>query len=68
VYVSTRQDVAGSISTNNYVHESVCIGCFLCMGCVVTRMDRNRNEYIRGILKVAPVTDTMRSNRLAWYG
>jgi hypothetical protein len=34
----------------------------------VTRMDRIRNEYIRGSLKVAPVSDKMRSNRLAWYG
>jgi hypothetical protein len=34
----------------------------------VTRMDRVRNEYIRGSLKVALVTEKMRSNRLAWYG
>jgi hypothetical protein len=34
----------------------------------VTRMDRIGNEYIRGSLKVAPVTEKMRSNRLAWYG
>jgi hypothetical protein len=34
----------------------------------VTRMDRIRNEYNRGSLKVAPVTEKMRSNRLAWYG
>jgi hypothetical protein len=26
------------------------------------------NEYIRGSLKVAPVNEKMRSNRLAWYG
>jgi hypothetical protein len=31
-------------------------------------MDRIRHEYIRGSLKVAPVTVKMRSNRLAWYG
>jgi hypothetical protein len=36
--------------------------------CGVTGMDRIRNEYIRGSLKVAPVTEKMRSNRLAWYG
>jgi hypothetical protein len=34
----------------------------------VTRIDRIRNEYIRGSLKIAPVTEKMRSNRLAWYG
>jgi hypothetical protein len=36
--------------------------------CGVTRLDRSRNEYIRGGLKVASVTKKMRSNRLAWYG
>jgi hypothetical protein len=36
--------------------------------CRVTRIDRIRYEYIRGSLKVAPVTEKMRSNRLAWYG
>jgi hypothetical protein len=35
--------------------------------CGVARMDRIRNEYIRVSLKVAPVTEKMRSNRLAWY-
>jgi hypothetical protein len=30
-------------------------------------MDRIRND-IRGSLKVAPVTEKMRSNMLAWYG
>jgi hypothetical protein len=34
--------------------------------CAVTRMDRIRN--FRRSLKVAPVFDKMRSNRLAWYG
>jgi hypothetical protein len=29
-------------------------------------MDRIRNEYIRGRLKVAPVTQKIRSNKLAW--
>lgn len=34
-----------------------------------TRMDRIRNEYIRGSLKVAPVTEKLRRNRnvLACY-
>jgi hypothetical protein len=36
--------------------------------CRVTRKDRIRNEYIRGSLKVAPMTEKMRSNRLGWYG
>jgi hypothetical protein len=36
--------------------------------CGVTRMDRIRNEYIRGSWKVAPVFEKMRSSRLTWYG
>ncbi|KAA5655339.1 hypothetical protein F3G58_31385, partial [Pseudomonas aeruginosa] len=36
--------------------------------CGVTRMDRIRNEYVRGSLKVAPVTEKLRSARLGWYG
>jgi hypothetical protein len=35
--------------------------------CVDGRMYRIRNEYIRS-LKVAPVFEKMRSNRVAWYG
>jgi hypothetical protein len=35
--------------------------------CGVTRMDRIRNEYIKRSLKVAPVSEKMISNRLAWY-
>jgi hypothetical protein len=36
--------------------------------CGVTRMDKIRNEYIRGSLKEALVTEKMRRNRLTWYG
>lgn len=36
--------------------------------CGVTRMDRIRNEYIRGSLKVAPIAEKLRANRLSWYG
>ena len=36
--------------------------------CGVTRMDRIRNEYVRGSLKVARVTEKLRSARLGWYG
>jgi hypothetical protein len=35
--------------------------------CGVARVDRIRNKYIRGSLKVAPVFEKMRSNRLAWW-
>uniref|UniRef100_A0A2A4J6X2 Uncharacterized protein n=1 Tax=Heliothis virescens TaxID=7102 RepID=A0A2A4J6X2_HELVI len=36
--------------------------------CGFTLMDRMRNEYIRGSLKVAPVTEKIWGNRLACYG
>jgi hypothetical protein len=36
--------------------------------CGVTRVDRIRNEYIRGSLKVATVTKKIKSYRLSWYG
>jgi hypothetical protein len=36
--------------------------------CGVARMDIIRNEFIRGSLKVAPVTKKLRSNRSAWNG
>ncbi|KAJ8724185.1 hypothetical protein PYW07_008165 [Mythimna separata] len=36
--------------------------------CGVTRMDKVRNECIRGSLKVAPVTEKLEGNRLPWYG
>jgi hypothetical protein len=31
-------------------------------------MDKVRNEYIRGSLKVAPITENFKENRLSWYG
>ncbi|KAJ8715796.1 hypothetical protein PYW07_010278 [Mythimna separata] len=34
----------------------------------VWRMDKVRNEYIRGSLKVAPVIEKLKGNRLSWYG
>ena len=36
--------------------------------CGVTRMDKVRNEYLRGSLKVAHVTEKLRGRRLRWYG
>ena len=36
--------------------------------CGVTRMDKVRNEFIRGSLKVAPVIEKVKENRLSWYG
>ncbi|KAJ8729865.1 hypothetical protein PYW07_016903 [Mythimna separata] len=36
--------------------------------CGVIRMDKVRNEYIRGSLKVVPVTEKLKGNRLSWYG
>ncbi|XP_059048811.1 uncharacterized protein LOC131844043 [Achroia grisella] len=34
----------------------------------VTRLDRVRNEYIRGSFKVAPITEKLTESRLRWYG
>ncbi|XP_048006662.1 uncharacterized protein LOC125242006 [Leguminivora glycinivorella] len=34
----------------------------------VTLKDKVRNEYIRGSLKVAPITDKLAETRLRWYG
>jgi hypothetical protein len=36
--------------------------------CGVTRMDKVSNEYIRRSLKVAPITEKLKGNRLSWYG
>jgi hypothetical protein len=36
--------------------------------CGMIRMDRIRQEYIKGSLKVALVAKKMRNNRLALYG
>ncbi|KAJ8712229.1 hypothetical protein PYW07_015359 [Mythimna separata] len=35
--------------------------------CGVTRMNKLRNECIRGSLKVAPVTEKLEGNGLSWY-
>lgn len=34
----------------------------------VTRLDKVRNEYIRGSFKVAPIHNKLTENRLRWYG
>ncbi|XP_063623124.1 uncharacterized protein LOC134795222 [Cydia splendana] len=34
----------------------------------VTRLDKVRNEHIRGSYKVAPITDKIQESRLRWYG
>ncbi|KAJ8720922.1 hypothetical protein PYW08_006387 [Mythimna loreyi] len=36
--------------------------------CGATRINKVRNEYIRGSLKVVPVTEKFKGNRLSWYG
>jgi hypothetical protein len=33
----------------------------------VTRMDKVKNEYMRGNLK-APITEKLKGNCLSWYG
>ncbi|XP_045492918.1 uncharacterized protein LOC123700390 [Colias croceus] len=34
----------------------------------VTRLDKVRNEYIRGSFKVAPISEKLTEQRLRWYG
>ncbi|XP_063358836.1 uncharacterized protein LOC134648275 [Cydia amplana] len=34
----------------------------------VTRLDKVKNEYIRGSYKVAPITNKVTESRLRWYG
>ncbi|KAI5642476.1 hypothetical protein NE865_05503 [Phthorimaea operculella] len=34
----------------------------------VTRLDKVRNEYIRGSFKVAPIADKLKESRLRWFG
>ena len=36
--------------------------------CGFTKLDKIRNEKIRPMLKVAPIEDKLRENRLRWYG
>ena len=37
------------------------------MECGVTKKDKNRNEHVRGSVKVAPVTKKVTEKRLKWY-
>ena len=36
--------------------------------CGFTRLDRMRNEVIRGLAEVAPIEEKMRESRLRWFG
>ncbi|XP_046980494.1 uncharacterized protein LOC124545591 [Schistocerca americana] len=36
--------------------------------CGVTRNDRNRNEFVRGAVKVGPTGKEIQESRLRWYG
>jgi hypothetical protein len=38
------------------------------MACGVTRLDRLRNDHVRGSLKVAPIASKAQESRLRWYG
>ena len=34
----------------------------------LTRRDKVRNEHVRGTLKIAPISNKVKENRLRWYG
>ncbi|XP_047986492.1 uncharacterized protein LOC125226544 [Leguminivora glycinivorella] len=34
----------------------------------VTRLDKVRNDYVRGSFKVAPIVEKVKESRLRWYG
>ena len=36
--------------------------------CGFTRLDRIRNDVIRGLAEVAPIEEKMRESRLRWFG
>ncbi|KAL0879491.1 hypothetical protein ABMA27_003237 [Loxostege sticticalis] len=36
--------------------------------CGVTRLDKIRNEYVRGSLSVRDIADKLQENRLRWFG
>ena len=36
--------------------------------CGITRQDRVRNDYVRGSLKVAPISMKVKETRLRWFG
>ena len=34
----------------------------------ITRKDKWRNEYVRGLVRIVPIEDKLRENRLRWFG